>query len=233
MKIAICLSGELRSIKNSWSDIKQNILNTLPNYDIYYHTWSDDPNLNDLSILVKDGHLKDILIEPRITFDEKNYNTRKRPEVNVQGFIRQLFCLKQCNNLKLKYELDHQFKYDIVIRLRPDIKTILNSKLETILNSCLSDQVFIPTHDSWFGYNDRFYYSNSENMDILQTRFDKIDEYFKQGGLIHYETFFKYIVDTANLKVQPSDIKFLLLRTNGLLDGELLDNTLETDKLLV
>jgi hypothetical protein len=238
MKTAICLSGELRSIKVSWSGIKKSILSGFVDYDLFYHTWSDDPNLNDLSVLIKDGHLKDILIEPRITFDEKQYNTRKREEVNIQGFLRQLYCLKKCNELKSKYEQDNSFIYDVVIRLRPDIKVVLNSKLEDIIENQLTDSVYIPIHDSWHGYNDRFYYSNSENMNILSSRFDEIETYFLKGGIIHYETFFKYIVDMADLQVKESNLKFVLLRTNGELNGELVmpNNPkllLETDKLLL
>jgi hypothetical protein len=221
MKTAICLSGELRSIKESWNGIKKYTLSSFDEYDIFYHTWNDDPNLNDLSILVKDGHLKDILIEPRITFDEKNYNTRKRSEVNVQGFLRQLYCLKKCNSLISQFEQDNNFIYDVVVRLRPDIKIVLDSKLENVKPENLTNSVYIPTHDSWFGYNDRFYYSNSANMDILANRFDEIESYFLKGGLIHYETFFKYIVDMTDLKVIDSDLKFVLLRTDGKLDGEL------------
>ncbi len=220
MKTAICLSGELRTIAQTWFKIKEAILSTLDSYDIFYHTWADDPNLNDLSVLIKDGHLKDILIEPRITFDEYTYNKRKREEVNVQGFLRQLFCLKRCNFLKTKFENDNSFKYDTVIRLRPDIKVILNTQLETIDHNKLKDSVFVPTHDSWHGYNDRFYYSNSHNMDILLNRFDLIHDYFLKGGIIHYETFFKYIVD-LHLKVETSKLKFVLLRSNGELNGEL------------
>lgn len=223
MKTAICLSGELRSIRKTFPRIKRDILDQLESYDVFYHTWVDDPDIRDLNVLIQDGNLRDILIEPRITFDEKNYNLRKRSEVFIQGFLRQLYCLKKCNMLKKQYEAEHDFIYDAVIRVRPDIYPILDSKLEKIDVGKIQDAVYVPTHDHWHGYNDRLYYSSSPNMDIISSRFDKVDDYFNKGGIIHYETFLKYIVDTNSLKVLDSDLKFVLLRNNGEKNGELVE----------
>ena len=222
MRVAICLSGELRSIRRCLPAMRINLLDNFDDYDIFYHTWNDDPDLNELSQLVRTGHLKDLMIEPRITLDEKNYHLRKRSEVFIQGFLRQLYCLKQCNDLKKKYELDNAFTYDVVIRLRPDI-LIDSFEYDVNLFTNLSSSVYIPDHDSWHGYNDRFYYSNSPNMDKLSDRLLQVDDYFNMGGLIHYETFFKYIVDVNGLTVKSMPSRSALLRTSGELNGEVAD----------
>lgn len=220
MKVAICLSGELRSIRRCLPVMKSKLLDHFNDYDIFYHTWNDDPDLSELSCLVKTGHLRDLMIAPRINLDEMRYNRRKRAEVNIQGFLRQLYCLQQCNYLKTKYECDNNFEYDVVIRLRPDL---LIDSFDYNPNDFtdLSSSVYIPDHDSWHGYNDRFYYSNSPNMDKLSNRLLLVDEYFNMGGLIHYETFFKYIVDLNGLTVKSIPSRSVLLRTNGDLNGEL------------
>ena len=113
--------------------------------------------------------------------------------------LRQLYCLQQSNILKSKYEEQNNFKYDCVIRMRPDIlpepEAIFPELSQLDLN-----KLHVFKHDAWFGYNDRVYFSNSANMDILQERLSILNNYFNNGGLFHYETFFaatanKYKID--------------------------------------
>lgn len=221
MKIALCLSGELRSIHRCLPTIKIKLLDNFDDYDIFYHTWSDDPDIAKLHLLVKTGYLKDLLIEPRITFNERNYNNRKRSEVFIQGFLRQLYCLKKCNDLKRQYEIENNFTYDVVIRMRPDNYIIDTMNLN--LDHIDENTVYVPRHDNWHGYCDRLYYGSSEVMDIISNRFDHVDEYFNKGGIIHYETYMKYIVDINDIHVERTDVKSILLRNNGEFNGELVD----------
>lgn len=101
MKTAFCFSGELRSIDKTYSILKERLMSRFSDYDIFYHTWSDDPDLSKLSFIENDPNTKNVLIEDRITLPEREiYHKNKRLEVFVQGMLRQLYCLKTCNNLK-------------------------------------------------------------------------------------------------------------------------------------
>jgi hypothetical protein len=222
MRTAVCFSGELRSIDKTYSHIKERILNRFGEYDIFYHTWSDDPDLSKISYIENDPFTKDIWIEDRKTFDEKTYATHKRPEVNVQGFLRQLHCLKMVNQLKCAEERSGNFIYDTVVRIRPDIQPINNTSLEkNVINWDMKNYIYTTDHDDHFGYNDRFYFSDSDNMNFLSNRIDHIDEYFNMGGLFHYEIFFKWCVWKKGLKTARSALEFVLLRTNGDISSEL------------
>lgn len=219
MKTAICISGELRSIDQCWTIWESTIFSALNDYDIFYYDYIDDPDIHKLNVLIKTNKLKDILLEKRPLLDESAYKTNKRDEVNIQGMLRQLDCLKKCNILKTQYEKQHGFVYDCVIRLRPDIKLLTNDVID--FDGCDMNKLWVCDHDQWHGYNDRFYFSSSQNMDIVSDRIDQLGEYYKLGGVIHYETFMKYIVLINDIEVDYLPIKTCLLRTNGDLNGEL------------
>lgn len=223
MRTAFCFSGELRSIDKTYSLLKEKLMNRFSDYDIFYHTWTDDPDISKLFYIENDPNTKNVLLENRITLPERDiYKKFKRDEVNVQGMLRQLYCLKTCNNLKKQYERENNFNYDIVVRMRPDLLLINNSSLEKSAEYWdMERYVYTTDHDDYHGYNDRFYFSNSENMDFLSDRLDSLDMYMDLGGIYHYETFFKFCIHYKNLQVARSDMEFVLLRTSGDLSGEL------------
>jgi hypothetical protein len=224
IKTAFCFSGEFRSIDKTYQTLKEKIFCNFSDYDIFCHTWSDDPDMHKLHFIENDNNTKDILIENRKTFLEKEiFEKNKRNEVNVQGMLRQLYCLKKCNELKTLYEKQNNFLYDIVIRIRPDSYIINNTILEKNAETWdMENYVYTTDHDDHHGYNDRFYFSNSENMDFLSNRLDLLDEYCDKGGIFHYETFFKYCVGQKNLKVCRSSMQFALLRPDGNMSSELI-----------
>ena len=158
-------------------------------------------------------NLKDIIIEPRKTFSEKMYSLKKRPEVNVQGLLRQTYCLSRCNDIKKKYEKENNFIYDCVVRLRPDILIEPDAVFPEVAALDLN-KLHVFKHDAWFGYNDRVYFSNSKNVNIVDNRFSFIDEHFYNNGIFHYEILFKAIADKNKINPQKHDFRFKLLRTN-------------------
>lgn len=213
MRTALCFSGELRSIDKCLPVWKEKILPKIGDFDSFYFGWEDDPQINKLNYF-KDLNLKDSLITKRVSFKTSLYEIRKRPEVNVQGLLRQIYCLKMSNKLKEKYESSNDFKYDCVIRMRPDILIEPEAQFPDLSDLDLN-KLHVFKHDPWFGYNDRVYFSNNKNMNILQNRLDIFNDYFLQGGITHYESFFKYTADKNNIFPQYHDFRFKLLRANG------------------
>lgn len=210
---AFCFSGELRSVDKTIDLIKSNILDSFNSPDVFVHLWDDDPNIHKLSYLTDNLNVVDILIEPRITFEEKDYAFNKKPEVNVQGFLRQIYCLKRCNELKTENERKQNQKYDIVCRIRPDIAIENNTHIE--IKEYDLAKVHVPDHDSWYGRNDRFYFGSSYNMDILSNRIDHLDFYHKHKGVIHYETFMMFVAGLHEIEFDYIPLRFGLLRDNG------------------
>lgn len=224
MKAAFCFSGELRSIDKTIDRIQKHVLDAFDDYDIFYHTWDDDPDMVKLSLLTDHPQFKKLLIEPRKTFDEKKFASNKRPEVFVQGMLRQLYTLKACNLLKKDYEDANKFTYDVVFRMRPDLLFGNDITLSVDdMKSSVSSTLYTTNHDDHLGYNDRFYFSSSQNMDFLSNRFNYLETYQKLGGLIHYETFFKYCVDMLGIDVYRIRNRFVLLRTDGSMSSDLIN----------
>lgn len=213
MRTALCFSGELRSIDICVKLIKEKIIPKIGQYDSFYFGWVDDPQLNKLSAL-KEINLVKSLLTQRVTIDEKNYASRKRPEVNIQAMLRQIYCLKQANDLKIQYEKDNNFIYDAVIRIRPDVMIDKNAVFPNLKDLDLN-KLHIVKHDKWFGHNDRLYFTNSKNMDILASRINELDSYFEEGNLIHYEMFFAGTAKKHNIETQLHDFVFALLRVDG------------------
>lgn len=213
MRTALCFSGELRSIDKCLPLWEKQIFPKIGDFDSFYFGWDDDPEIYKLKYLDK-INTKDILITKRVTFSEGLYHLRKRKEVNVQGMLRQLYCLQQSNILKSRYEKKNNFEYDCVIRMRPDISPESYAIFPNLSKLDLN-KLHVFKHDAWFGYNDRLYFSNSSNMNVLQERLSVLNNYFYNGGIFHYETFFAAIANKNKISVAQHDFRFKLLRANG------------------
>lgn len=130
MKTAFCFCGELRSIDKTYDVLKERLFYAFSDYDIFYHTWSDDPDIHKIHYFEKDKHTKNIIVQDRVTLDEKNYTDYTINATKIQPLLRQLYGLEQVNNLKLKYQQENNFIYDIVFRVRPDMLICNNSFIE-------------------------------------------------------------------------------------------------------
>jgi hypothetical protein len=146
-KIALCLSGHVRSFLKPYYAIKKYLLDKY-DVDIFIHTWSYDGQLcyaQDVS-----GNLKKI-IENKTRIDEEtltllynpkkisiedqtansfmsnvpkriksNYYKAKGPVMNNFNAWCQMYSISFANQLKMQYEKDNDFEYDFVIRMRFD-----------------------------------------------------------------------------------------------------------------
>lgn len=220
MKIAVCFSGELRSIEHTFPLIKRYILDHLPSYDSFVHLWIDDTNIKKLPILIRNANIKDLLMEDRQTFDKTLYFNPLNIEMNHQAILRQLYCVQQVNNLKCLYEKDNSFIYDWVIRIRPDLLILEEYKFE--ISKLRNTNLYLLDHDHWHGYCDRFYFSNSKDMDILSNRIDRLKYYSNLGGSMQYEGFLKFVADYNDLSIKEISMKTCLLRENGDKAGEII-----------
>lgn len=225
MKTAFCFSGELRSIDKTYDVLKERLMYAFSDYDIFYHTWTDDPDISKLHYFEKDKHTKNIIVENRVTLDEKDYKKYAINNTKIQPLLRQLYGLEQVNNLKFIYEKENSFIYDIVFRIRPDIFICNNTFIEKNVETWdMKNYIYTTDHDDYGGYNDKFYFSNSENINKISNRRNLLDYYIKIGGLLHYERFLKFSINYSGLELCRTGMLFTLLRTNGDFSGELEDN---------
>lgn len=113
-KVAILISGYLRSLKNNIDSLKENLLN-LYDVDIYIHITNSNEckyinnkiNIDEINLLLKP---KVIIITDNINFNNK-YNDLYNQ--NYKFYI--------LNQKRIEIEKIENINYDIVIKFRPDI----------------------------------------------------------------------------------------------------------------
>lgn len=211
MKTAICLSGELRTLDVTIGRLKSKIFNNFSDYDLFYYGWKDDANLHHLKLLEKLPNTKNIILEDRI--DVPSHKTPRGED--TQAIIRQLHCLQQSHKMQKDYG-----QYDIVVRVRPDY-LVMAEETGIDENQLKPNTIYLPNHDHHYGYNDRFYYGDSDSMDIVSNRRDSLDYYTQMGGISFYEALHKFVIDYNELNVEFLPMTGVLLRNDKSVNSDL------------
>jgi hypothetical protein len=202
MKIAVCMSGQLRNWdiakenqKWFWSTSKEEV-------DYFIHTWNysgdrrgvSQPyewrkvNKHEFNEIVKWYGIKKSIYD---TSDQKYFYGDDHWSSLFYSFAQSIM-------LKRQYEIDNDFKYDIVIKSRPDIA--FDPKRHFTYDH-LQDNVLYTTHGgnmphefNMFNINDCCFYSNSYTMDIL------VNLYFYRQKVINGNS--GYNVEEGDLNFQ-------------------------------
>ena len=224
MKIAICLSGFLRTFDQHF---KHNILNlNIKDYDLFISTydiigkaenWNSPINTEiktDLS-LFNNYNVKKLLISK---YNDNSFNNIPENIININKshnithspsrILSMFHNIFLANELKKQTEIEENFKYDIVIRMRPDI--LINNTID-IINLDVS-KIYLDVNaykgcsDSSNMKNDLFAISNSENMDYYSSLIKHIDTYTKTIPL-HPETILNHHLKQMNLNLYNFNIE--------------------------
>lgn len=190
-KIALCLSGQLRFIHQSYNEIIYPFVLDGNDIDVFIHTWMIDDEQNRKPYINGGGNIMgnpvdknfmlDIfnlynpikcLIQKQVPFEYGKYSERTMPGIRSDYMYSMFYSIYKSNQLKIEYERENNFKYDFVIRSRFDVK--LNTKINLTVSP---DKMYLPNgcFDQTNGYVDCFGYSNSEFMDIYCDTFNHID----------------------------------------------------------
>jgi len=226
MKVALCLSGHLRSYKDSYSSLFDKIIDPLK-CDIFIHTWDKigfdgvrgDQSLVNVDVnrdeLIEFYKAKDVLVEKTKAFNTSKYHNRMGPGTrNANTVISMFYGLKQCNDLKLKFESVNNFTYDVVIRARPDI-LINEFSSNEVSNSVNHDGIYFPKFGNYHGLNDQFAFGKSAHMNVYSNFYLSLDRFFNMGCLWHPESFVKFGIKFFRIPILRSDIKYGILRADG------------------
>ena len=181
MKIALCLSGQPRSVAKGYEFVQKNLLSR-NDVTVFIHAWSGE-EVNHAIELYKPERYK---IDPALTNDLSKYTNVPPPQPNwkvkdpARSTWNQLYAVYQCNKLKSMYESDNDMKFDWVIRSRFDFA--LNTTID--FKHLDNTKLYIPncrmTPNRDFG-NDQFAFSSSENMDKYSETYNHLDEFYDSG----------------------------------------------------
>lgn len=168
MKVALCLSGQIRSIDLIKEKLLENIV--FPNNcDIFCHTWHEYNNskytnyYNPLdSDFVNFGSYSFKNIEKVITYLNPTSFEFEYPYFS-ENTKSMFYSLMRSNDLKNKHEKNINQKYDVVIRSRYDI--LFETKLN--INEMEENKIYLSFRPGGCGgVNDCFAYGSSHVMNI-------------------------------------------------------------------
>lgn len=180
MKIALCFSGQLRSVDKAYDYYARNLFEHY-DVDVFVHTWRKNAKTEKLMLE------KYLPIHADIDFElDHNYLNTKYPRIldpkHPACFTVQMFySIFASNQLKKQHELKMGFEYDWVIRSRFDYA--LNRFID--FDECKQDVVYVPNkehhHALGLTCNDQFAWGSSPIMDKYCNTFMNLDRLYVEG----------------------------------------------------
>jgi uridine kinase len=219
MRVALLISGYLRTFNSNINSLNDKILSKFDNIDIYLHITEeesiDDKYLNNISL----KNICDIksILKPKVIIEEKNILfSEKNRENNVSNTWSKYFKLNQIKKINEK-----KFgKYDMVIKFRPDMNIISDIDFNNFENGC----IYIPKdskidksklkniNDNYIC--DIFAYGDSESMDLYLSIYDNLNKLFKYSD-VSETMLFKHLTDSnINYKLINIDYTMILSMCN-------------------
>jgi hypothetical protein len=183
MKIALCLSGQARCVKQGYEFVKKNLLDG-NDVTVFCHVW-ESPEIIDIELYKPEA----LMIEKPLTNDLSKYTNVPPPQPNwkvkdpARAAWNLMYSLKGANELKNVYEEEHNMKFDWVIRSRYDFALNTPIPFAELDNTKLyvPNCRMTPARD--FG-NDQFAFSSSENMDKYADGFNHIEKHYDNGTIM-------------------------------------------------
>jgi uridine kinase len=205
MKIALLISGYLRTFKTTIFSIKETILNN-NEVDIYMHItknenediYMNNNDFNEMIILIN------MQLKPKCILIEKNGFFSE--DIKTNDLYNQWLKYYKLNEIKKQNENIYNYKYDIVIKYRYDV--IIEEELN--FNEFNKNIIYIPfdskiDKSKLTNKNDMFVcdilaYGDSNIMDKYFNIFFHLSEYIKLYGIIS-ETILYYHLSKNNIKI--------------------------------
>lgn len=180
IKIALCLSGQPRCVKQGYEYHKKNLLDRY-DVDVFCHVW-EAPGVEEVELYQAIA----TMIEKPLTNDLSKYTRVPPPQPNwkvkdpARAAWNLTYSLMKANELCQSWDE----KYDWVIRSRYDFA--LNVVIP-FFDDLDNTKLYIPncrmTPQRDFG-NDQFAFSSQENMNKYADCFNQIDKFYDNGTIM-------------------------------------------------
>ena len=173
MKIALCLSGQPRSLQEGFHYHSRNLIEEY-DVDVFVHSWNSDFNGKVLRLYKPTRHQFE-----NIKFDESHDIKYKYSDDTTwlpKNALSAFYSLHQANSLKSEHEKENGFIYDWVLRSRFDYA------LNTIIpfNNLDNEKLYTPDRPDQL-LCDQFAFSSSSIIDKYANTFNHIDEFYSKG----------------------------------------------------
>jgi hypothetical protein len=237
-KIAICASGYLRTFKDCYQSIVENIIQD-NDVDMFIHTYDKIGNSSgwrspidysqdiDMDFLQDIPYIKYIAVQKWNDINWKFEKYRKyQPNVTNINTIGTIFYkIYMCNLLRKEYEKKHNIKYDLVIRMRLDQMFTKKINLEFPLNKILinsypwGDEDYINHFIGDFSQldcgrnetqwiSDRFAVGTPENIDYLSELYLNFEHLIENERWVELEFLLHKHLQEKNIEYEKRFLAF-------------------------
>jgi len=222
MKVALLISGYLRSYDINLKYIEAEILNKFDHVDVFLHITSNEKNEDKYINSVSDEEAINSFtaaLNPLSTIIESNIHYYN--DSNLNSLINQWHKLFKLNDLKKKHEEINGKKYDLVIRFRPDLT--INGK--GVFSDLIEGVITIPS-DSKIDNSklrnpndlhicDALAFGDSTSMDKYFGIYEHILDLVHEYGYVSETILYWYLnKNKINYKVADIDYGFTLSKCN-------------------
>ncbi len=217
MNIAVCFSGQLRSIELTYKNINKFLNNNFEDYKIFAHI-PENKKINQqfdqyfqdsLYIIEKDPNIRKTKLKNSQFKSVKNkFKSLRKAKI---AHMQQLYGIFKCNELKKEYEAKNNLVFDWVLRCRSDLM-FYDSNIN--LSKMNNKYLYTPNFHNWSGINDRFIISSSENMNTFADLYNYILQNEIDG--FNAESIFKNYLDAKSIELREiNTVRFNRVRADG------------------
>ena len=217
MKIALLISGYLRSFKINIDKLKMNLLED-NDIDIYIHITSNCESkyinnsitIDEINTLIKP---KIMIVSNNFEFKLNNNDTNKLN--NINNIYNQNYKFYILNQKRMEIEKIENFKYDVIIKFRPDI--YLQEKINLNIEK---DIIYIPNDSKidkskLFNINDKYLcdiiaYGDSNIMTKYFDFYLHLDRLINSYGNVNETLLYHYLNDN-NLKYENINLDYIVI----------------------
>lgn len=220
MNIAICFTGQCRSLEHTYESINKKILQPLKKYankvDIFAYI-AENKNSYKFKDFFKEYAL--LKIEPDMPIDISSII--KHDQRGMQGYMQMLNGYHEVNKMREEFEAKNNIVYDAVIRARLDVEFV--DEIPDIRNLDL-EKMYVPNFHSWAhvtaigGCNDRFAIASPENIKHYYNQKLFLSEFLQAGHSLHAESFLYYNLLRNKVQIEKIDFKFARIREGKVYD---------------
>jgi len=220
MKVALCLSGQLRCFKQTYPSIKEHLIDPLKT-DVYGSFWNyllpDERNQEDGTWIEFLDLYRPVLAEA-VNFGElENQRFGNSPlcQHAAEG-VHVDRLLAMWHRIKWAFRMTKRSHYDLYIRCRCDLKFLSGIPLEEIIAVVESGQIGIPlSRDYDTIRNDQFAFGSFAAMEAYVSVEESIQPLVENGFKIHPERLLFEHLKLIGLTTYPSAIQYRVLRPTG------------------
>lgn len=240
-KIAVCISGNLRTFEKTMSSFKHYVLGAYQDQaDYFIHTWDFigskavgyDAPLDRLQTRIKLDTINQIFNPKKLVIESqydpsvistvrtREQSTRLRPSDysmfrnnGLTAYYSMLYSLKRSKDLLEDYERENNTRYDIVIKHRADL--LFKAPFDIV---SARDTVYIPKTGNFYrgAINDMFAIGSHSAIMTYLSVFDSVVHYLNARACeFRPEWIIKHHLNKNGIPFVEADINFGVLRCNG------------------